>query len=261
MKNIHRSKSFKSHGFWKLVLVSLLTGLLLNGTSKQKKSLIYTHNGKGYVHENISASVTALKKLAQQNGYGAESSDDPAVFTSENLKKFDCIIFSNSNNEAFETEGQKKAFVDYTHHGGGFVGIHSASGSERQWPWFWSMLGGKFVYHPKLQPFTINVIDKKHPSTNFLGDSWQWEDEFYILDQLNPQNHILLVGDMSNIVDERVAKYPGTTFGNYFPLAWCHEFEGGRQFYTALGHKAEYYQDEKFLKHLLGGIKWSMNVK
>jgi type 1 glutamine amidotransferase len=231
------------------------------GASAQKKVLIYTHNGKGYVHENIAASVEALKKLCKENGYEATSTDDPSFFTSDNLKKLDCIIFSNTNNEAFETEDQKKAFVDYTHRGGGFVGIHSASGSERQWPWFWSMLGGKFVRHPKLQPFKIKVIDPQHPSTDFLGETWQWEDEFYYLDQLNPENHILLVGELTNLVDEKKGEYPGTTFGNYFPLAWCHEFEGGRQFYTALGHKAEYYQDEKFLKHLLGGIKWAMKEK
>jgi type 1 glutamine amidotransferase len=228
------------------------------GTSAQKKVLIYTHNGKGYVHDNIAASVEALKKLCKENGYEATSTDDPSFFTADNLKKIDCIIFSNTNNEAFETEDQKKALVDYTGRGGGFVGIHSASGSERQWPWFWAMLGGKFVRHPKLQPFKIKVIDQEHPATNFLGDSWQWEDEFYYLDQLNPENHILLAGELTNLVDEKKADYPGTTFGNYFPLAWCHEFEGGRQFYTALGHKAEYYQDEKFLKHLLGGIKWAM---
>lgn len=228
------------------------------GTSAQKKVLIYTHNGKGYVHENIAASVEALKKLCKENGYDASSTDDPSFFTDTNLKKFDCIIFSNTNNEAFDTEEQKKAFVDYTHRGGGFVGIHSASGSERQWPWFWAMLGGKFVRHPKLQPFKIKVIDKQHPATNFLGEEWQWEDEFYYLNQLNPQNHILLAGELTNLVDEKKDEYPGATFGNYFPLSWCHEFEGGRQFYTALGHKAEYYQDEKFLKHLLGGIKWTM---
>lgn len=259
MKNIHLLISLNS--FKRSGILILLAFLLLNTAFKRKQILIYTHNGKGYVHENIAASVVALKKLAQQNGYDAESTDDPSYFTSENLKKFNCIIFSNTNNEAFETEEQKQAFVDFIHRGGGFVGIHSASGSERNWPWFWSMLGGKFVRHPKLQPFTIKVIDKQHPATSFLGDTWKWEDEFYYVDQMNPQNHVLLAGDLSQVEDDKKSEYPGTTFGNYFPLAWCHEFEGGKQFYTALGHKAEYYQDEKFLKHLLGGIKWTMKEK
>ena len=227
----------------------------------QKKVLIYTHNGKGYVHENIAASVEALKKLCKENGYEATATDDPSIFTTEKLSGIQCIIFSNTNNEAFDSEEQKQAFKAYINNGGGFVGIHSASGSERQWPWFWSMLGGKFVRHPKFQPFTIKVIDAKHAATNFLGDTWKWEDECYYLNQLNPDIHVLLAADLTTIEDEKKGEYPGLTFGNYFPLAWCHEFDGGRQFYTALGHDSKHYQDTTFLKHLLGGIKWAISDK
>lgn len=245
----------------KILLFLLLGTFIAHGQSTQKRVLIYTHNGKGYVHENIAASVEALKKLCQENGYAAEATDDPQFFTTANLAKFQCIIFSNTNNEAFTNDAQKKAFVDYIHRGGGFVGIHSASGSERQWPWFWAMIGGKFVRHPKYQPFTIKVIDKNHPSTGFMGDEWKWEDECYFLNHLNPGIHVLLAADLSTIEDEKKAEYPGETFGNYFPLAWCQEFEGGRQFYTALGHDIKHYKDEMFLTHLLGGIQWTMKEK
>jgi len=242
----------------KSLLLLAITLSLFSVTAAQIKILIYTHNGKGYVHENISASVDALKKMCTLQGYETESTSDPAIFTPENMKRFSCIIFSNTNNEAFDTEDQKQSFVNYIHNGGGFVGIHSASGSERQWPWFSAMLGGKFVRHPDLQKFTIKVIDHDHPSTKFLGDDWSWEDECYYLDQLNPDIHILLAADLNTLTDEKKSEYPGSTFGHYFPIAWYHEFEGGRQFYTALGHKAEYYKDELFLKHLLGGIEWSI---
>jgi type 1 glutamine amidotransferase len=232
-----------------------------HGSLAQKKILIYTHNGKGYKHENIAASVEALKKLCADIGYGTESTDDPAFFTAEKLKAFSCIIFSNTNNEAFETEEQKQAFVDFTRKGGGFVGIHSASGSERQWPWFAAMLGGRFVRHPELQKFSIKVIDQHHPSTEFLGDTWDWEDECYYLNQLNPDVHVLLAADLTTVKDEKRSEYPGVTFGDYFPIAWFHNYDGGHQFYTALGHKAEYYHDPKFLKHLSGGIRWAVGKK
>ncbi len=243
-------------------ILLITTALIFSGGAfAQKRILIYTHNGKGYVHENIAASVEALTKLCKSNGYVSESTDDPGVFTPEKLKTFSCIIFSNTNNEGFDTEEQRQAFVNYIHAGGAFVGIHSASGSERKWPWFWAMLGGKFVRHPELQKFTIKVIDAKNPATQFLKDTWQWEDECYYLDQLNPDIHILLAADISAITDEKKTTYPGSTFGNYFPVAWCHEFEGGRQFYTSLGHKAEYYKDPVYLQHLLGGIQWALNDK
>lgn len=241
--------------------IIFLLSCLATVSAAQKKVLIYTHNGKGYVHENIQASIEALKKLCKENGYEPETTDLPSVFTPENLGKYHCVVFSNTNNEAFESEAQKQAFVSYIRNGGGFVGIHSASGSERQWPWFWAMLGGKFVRHPKFQKFTIRVIDQKHPATTSLGDTWQWEDECYYLDHLNPDIHILLAADLTSIEDPDKDKYPGKTFGDYFPLAWCHEFEGGRQFYTALGHESRHYEDKQFLQHLLGGIQWSMEER
>jgi type 1 glutamine amidotransferase len=239
-----------------IVLLLIFASSIAYG--QKKRILIYTHNGKGYVHENIAASVEALTKLCTANNWAVESSDSPTVFTSENLKRFNCIIFSNTNNEGFDNDAQKDAFVAYTRAGGGFVGIHSASGSERKWPWFAAMLGGRFVRHPELQPFTIKVIDKKHPSTEFLGEIWSWEDECYYTNNLNPDINVLLAVDLTTIKDDKKVEYPGQIFGDYFPLAWCHEFDGGRQFYTSLGHKAEYYQNEKFLKHLKGGIEWAI---
>lgn len=241
---------------------ALLFLVVLSGVAQgqQKRILIYTHNGKGYVHENIAASVAALTKLCESNKWLVESSDSPTVFTPENLKRFQCVIFSNTNNEGFDTEQQKEAFVAYIRAGGGFVGIHSASGSERKWPWFAAMLGGRFVRHPELQPFTIKVVDKNHLATEFLGETWSWEDEFYYTNNLNPDIHVLLAGDLTTVKDDKKGEYPGQTFGDYFPLAWCHEYDGGRQFYTALGHKAEYYGDEKFLAHLKGGIAWALGV-
>jgi len=178
------------------------------------------------------------------------------VFTDDNLKNYRALIFSNSNNEAFENDQQREAFQRYIRAGGGFVGIHSACGSERQWPYYWAMLGGKFRRHPPLQPFNLFVLDPSHPATAHLGKSWDWEDEFYYLDHLNPGIHVLLAGDLSTISDPHKAEYPGTVFGDRFPLAWCQEFDGGRQFFTALGHKTEYYSDPKFQQHVLGGILW-----
>ncbi len=228
-----------------------------------KHVLIYTKNGKGFVHKNIAASVKCLEKICKDNGWTCESTDDASVFTKAKISKFDVLVFSNTNNETFDTEAQKQVFKEYIQNGGGFVGIHSACGSERNWPWFWANLGGKFIRHaPGCQDFDIKVIDKKHPSTSFLGDVWKWKsDEFYYLNHLNPGIHVLIAGDLRTIKDQGKDKYPGEVYGDYFPLAWCQEFDGGRQWYTALGHMDEHYQDENFIQHLTGGIRWAMTKK
>lgn len=227
------------------------------GASPDHRVLVYTKNGKGYVHDNIPASVAAIKKLGADNHFTVDVSDDAAVFTDANLKRYQALIFDNTNNEIFETDDQKSAFQRYIRAGGGFVGIHSACGSMRQWPWFWEMLGGKFLRHPKLQTFTIHVKDPKDPSTAHLPASFQWTDEFYYLDHMPNGLHVLLAGDLTSLDDPAKDTYPGKQFGSEFPLAWRHEFDGGRQWYVALGHKPEHYSDPRLTKLILGGILWA----
>lgn len=233
--------------------------VILRGITEKKRVLVYTKNGNGYVHDNRSASVEAIKKLGRENGFEVDASENPSDITEENLKKYHAIILSNTNNETFDTDAQKLAFQRYVQAGGGLVGIHSASGSERKWPWFWRALGGKFRRHPPLQPFDIHVLDTLHPSTIHLGNTWAWQDECYYLDQLNPQVHVLLSADMTTIEDDKKQEYPATNFGNQFPLAWCQETPLGRSWYTALGHKIEYYSNPDYLQHLLGGILWVLD--
>ncbi len=222
--------------------------------------LVYTKNGTGYVHENIPYSVEAIKKLGAEYGFEVVASDDPAVFTEENLKPFDALIFSNTNNETFDTDAQRKALQAYVRNGGGFVGIHSASGSERDWPWFSKLLGGNFVRHAPRQDFTVEVVDRTHPSTAFLPDTWPIEDdECYYLKELNPRIRVLLAADLTTVSDDEKEQFPGTLFGDRFPVAWYQEFDGGRQWYTALGHRSEHYADPRFMRHILGGLQWVIN--
>ena len=158
----------------------------------------------------------------------------------------------------FDTEQQKKALVDYIHAGGAFVGIHSASDSEKSWPWFAAMVGGRFKRHPAFQSFEIKVIDKNHPSTSMLGEIWTKEDECYYMNEFNPNIKVLLAADMRTVKDNEKEVYPGRTFGDYLPLAWCHEFEGARVFYTALGHDSKDYIDPVYVQHLTGGLLWAL---
>jgi len=222
--------------------------------------LVYTKNGDGYVHENIPHSVAALEKLGTEYGFTVVVSDDPAQFTEENLKQYDALIFSNTNNEAFDTDAQRRALESYIRRGGGFVGIHSASGSERDWAWFSKLLGGNFERHAPRQDFSVEVIDRTHPSTAFLPDTWQIEDdECYYLKELNPRIRVLLAADLATVSDNGKDRFPGVLFGDRFPLAWYQEFDGGRQWYTSLGHRPEHYEDPRFMRHILGGIQWVVN--
>ncbi|SPE59064.1 hypothetical protein SBV1_2990015 [Verrucomicrobia bacterium] len=234
------------------------------GTAPERRVLVYTRNeiGKGlYVHDNIPASVAAIKKLGEQNHFVVDVSDDPAVFTDANLRRYGVLVFDNTNNEIFDNEDQKAALQRYIHAGGGFVGLHSASGSMRQWPWFWALLGGKFNRHAKLQTFTVKVKDAHDAATAHLPPAFEWSDEFYYLDHMPEGLHVLLAGDTTKLDDPGKDKYPGKSSGDEFPLAWRHQFEGGRSFYIALGHKPEHYSDPRLTRLILGGILWAMGTE
>jgi len=250
----------------KKVLMPVLCLLFLFTATAQKKIvpdnkikwknirvLVYTKNGKGYVHDNIAAGVGAIQQLGNQYGFKVDASDDPAVFTEQNLKKYALLIFNNTNNEVFDTDEQKVAFMRYVQAGGGFIGIHSATGTERQWPWFKRLIGATFLRHAKHQPFTEIIIDPSNPSTSFLPKTWQRDDECYFFKEYNPDIHVLIVHDLASLNDNDKPSYYG---GTSSPSVWCHEFDGGRQWYTSLGHDSTTYKTPEFQKHLMGGIIW-----
>ena len=223
--------------------------------------LIYTRNftssGKGFVHDNIAVSVEALKELCAGAGLQAEASGDPAVFAAESLAKREAVVFSNSNNEAFATDAQRGALLDYVCRGGAFMGVHSATGSERKSEAFRQLLGGRFLWHPPLQPFTLLVNDRRHPAAAHLGETWLWEDEAYVCD-CTPDSHVLLDVDVASLKKSSGDKRMAAFANGRYPLAWCRRHGDGRVFYTALGHKKEHYRDAAFRTHLIQGLLWAM---
>ena len=231
----------------------------------QPRILVYTRNytpdGKGYVHENIATSVEAIQKMGAEKGFAVDYTDNPNVFSNTNLKQYAAIIFSNSDNEAFSSDAQREAFKRYIESGGGFVGIHSAAGSERDWPYYTSVLGGKFAAHPKIQPFTVRVADPQFPAVKDQPASFEWTDECYFLDHLNPDIHPVLVTDRTKLNYLDALKIDVSSFPNPMPLAWFHEFDGGREFYIALGHHKEDYANPVLYGIIENGILWSMRHK
>jgi len=221
------------------------------------KILVYTKNGKGYVHDNIANSVEAIQALGKQYGFAVDASDDPSKFTDENLKQYDALVFSNTNNDVFETDAQRVALMRYIQAGGNFVGLHSACGTERNWKWFKNMLGGTFFWHEPGQSFSVNVLDKKNPSLAHLPQKWNREkDEFYFVKEMSVNLNVLAVNDHTTI--QKPAGKALDTFGTIFPSVWWHEYDGGRAFYTSIGHEKDDYLKDDLRKHILGGIEWAI---
>ena len=247
--------------FLRILLLGAVAGGAVPGLA-QPRILVYTRNytsdGKGYVHDNIASSVQAIRKMGDERGFAVDVSEDPATFTETNLKQYSAIVFSNSNNQAFSSDAQRSAFQHYIESGGGFVGLHSASGSERDWPYFWSVLGGKFAEHPKMQTFTVQVADPLFPAVKGLPAHFAWTDECYFIDHLNPDIHPVLVTDRTRLSSLEGMKSDVASFPNPLPLAWYHQFDGGREFYLALGHNKEDYANPVLFGIIEKGILWAM---
>ena len=239
-----------------IVLLAAALIFTLSFTGKEKKVLVYTRNyksdGKGFVHENIPYSVAAIIKLGKENGFLVDTSTNPAVFTENNLKQYNAVIFSNSNNEAFANDLQKLAFRRYVEAGGGFVGIHSSTGSERYWKWFIMMQGATFLRHAVYQKYTIFNFDKKNATIKGMPDKWVKEDECYYFKKMNPDIHVVLAADLTTVSDS----LKPDMFYDLSPATWTNRYDGGRQFYTALGHNPTDYSDATYLLHLKNGIMW-----
>ncbi|MDC3241172.1 ThuA domain-containing protein [Flavobacteriaceae bacterium] len=219
---------------------------------KGKKLIIYTKNGEGYVHENIATSVATLEKICQSLGVETTITDNPEIFLNPNIMDFDAVIFANTNNEAFDNAEQRDAFQNFCSSGKGFGGLHSAIGSERKWPWFWKLIGGSFLRHPPFQTFSIKVNRKNHSSTKHLLPTFDLDDECYFIKNVNPSFKILLEADLSTVSENDSNAYRPKRA----PLSWYNTLEGGRQWYTALGHSKDLYALPWFQKHLQGGIEF-----
>lgn len=227
---------------------------------KKVKVLVYTKNGKGYVHKNIPHAVKGIQKLAAENGFHVDVSEDPAVFTEDNLKQYTFLLFPSTNNDVFDTDAQRLAFRRYIEAGGGFVGLHSAIGTERNWKWFKMMLGGSFAWHPKFQPLQIKAIDKDHPSIAGVPTLWTKEDECYFMKEMYPGIRVLMVHDLNalkgNEADMAKVKDLSVQFADYYPAVWYQDFDGGTVWITTLGHNEKDYEDPVYLNHILQGMRF-----
>ncbi|ETK33557.1 ThuA domain-containing protein [Microbispora sp. ATCC PTA-5024] len=202
----------------------------------------------GFRHDSIPEGIAAVQKLGQENNFAVDATEDSTQFTDENLAQYQAVIFMSTTGDPLGTQEQKDAFQRYIQKGGGFVGVHAAADSGYNWAWYGKLVGAYFKQHPAIQQATVKVEDPAHPSTKDLPTTWTRTDEWYDY-QTNPRGTVHVLTSM----DEK--SYTGATMGADHPNTWCQDFDGGRSWYTGLGHLKENYSEPNFLKLLLGGIE------
>ena len=240
---------------WMLGVAAILAAPAAVATQaeRQKRVLVFSHT-TGYRHSSIEPGVAALRKIGLLKNIAVDSSENPEVFRSEILDKFDAIVFLSSTtdpkNPASEwlTGSRRDALQAFVRGGGGIVGIHAAADSHYGWPWYGRLIGGRFASHPPGTPVgMLKVADLDHRSTQGLPTIIHRADEWYYFDDYNPEVKLLVTLDPQSIGQPDV---------NPNPVSWAHEIGQARVFYTAMGHTSESYSDPYFLRHVGQGLDW-----
>lgn len=204
----------------------------------------------GYRHQSISKGVQTLRELGRENGFIVLQTETAEDFNPQELKNFKLVVFLSTTMDVLN-EAQQKAFENYIKNGGSFLGIHAAADTEYDWPWYGKLVGGYFESHPNdpnVRNAQIELVDPSHISTKHLPNTWTRSDEWYNYKNLNPEVNVVLN------LDEK--SYEGGTNGENHPIAWYHEYDGGRAFYTGGGHTEASFDEPAFRQHLLGAMMW-----
>jgi cytochrome c len=241
----------------RLVVFLLFTSAAFVSCSENPRlpAVLVFSKTKGWKHSSIPSGQAAMLKLGRENGFAVDTTRSSEVFTDSDLRKYRAVIFLNTTGNVLNP-GQQAAFERFIQAGGGFVGIHSAADTEYEWPWYGRLMGAHFASHP-LRPgirrAVVDVIDSTHDASKALPARWERSDEWYNYRSFYPGIKVLANLDETS--------YEGGTNGSNHPIAWYHEFDGGRAFYTGGGHVDSSFSEPLFLRHLLGGIKYAMGSR
>jgi type 1 glutamine amidotransferase len=232
----------------------------------QRFSALVFSKTAAFRHDSIPAGVAAIQRLGARHHFRVDATEDATVFTDRNLARYDVVVFLSTTGDVLD-ESQQGAFERYIRAGGGYAGIHAASDTEYDWAWYGGLVGAYFRDHPgavnpQLQVATVKVLGRDTAATSPLPRRWEREEEWYNF-RTNPRHTVRVLAEVDErTYDPRGYSVPGGSpgMGRHHPISWCQPYDGGRAFYTALGHKAEYYTEPLLLDHLLGGIRMAAGV-
>lgn len=248
-----------------LPLFTLLLLFCASATSLQAqpqfRALLVTETA-GWHHGSIVAAIPALEALADRHNFRLDRKQDAIPLSDRQLENYDVIILANTTGDIF-TDEEQAAFEKFIQSGKGYVGIHAASDTEYEWPWYTQLVGHMFKIHPTIQTAMLDVVQSGFPGLERWPTRLLWTDEWYEFGeaQADNLNYLITIDESTYRPEANWGRVSGTGMGELHPLAWYHDHDGGRAFYTALGHMPEVYQDKLFLEHVYGGIYWAATGK
>ncbi|QDU69126.1 ThuA domain-containing protein [Engelhardtia mirabilis] len=219
----------------------------------EERGVLVFSRTAGFRHGSIPAGIARLEAVAGELGLPFEATEDASAFADDNLARFRAVVFLNTTGDVLNL-GQEAAFERWIRAGGGFMGVHAASDTEYDWPFYRQLIGAHFLSHPAIQAAAVDVLDHDHPSTRHLDGRWVRTDEWYdFRAEPSSQFSVLLELDESSYEGERMV---ADGHGASHPIAWFRELGLARCFYTGGGHTDAAYDEPDFVQHLRGALAW-----
>ncbi|ASO07409.1 ThuA domain-containing protein [Arenibacter algicola] len=243
---------FKSAELFFLFTAVLLILLSCQEEQRKEKKILVFSKTQGYRHASIGDGKAMFLELGNLNNFAVDTTENAGYFVDDSLRNYSAIVFLSSTGEILDY-AQQSALKRYVQSGGGVMGVHGASGAEYSWPWYGKLMGARFESHPKeLQTGEIIIEDLTDPTNRGLPNPWKFKEEWYNFDSISPEIEVLARVNESS--------FTGGEHGDNHPIFWKQKFDGGRSFYTALGHRPEAYRDSIFRLHILEGLKYVIDA-
>ena len=153
------------------------TSCAVGNAPRGSRVLVFSRT-KGFRHASIPSGIAAVTELGAAHGFAVEATEDPTAFTDASLHRFAAVVFMSTTGDVLDST-QQAAFERYIRHGGGFVGVHSATDTEYDWPWYGQLVGAYFKRHPAIQEAKVSVVNHTHIATKCLPAVWTRTDEWY----------------------------------------------------------------------------------
>ena len=187
--------------------------------------------------------------MGAAGNFAVELTEDPGLFTDAGLRDFEVVVFLNTDGEGILNAAQRTAVraldVARRRHRRhprrrerrpqlGLEGRHDGrrAGSSTTRP------APSSSRAPRSASRT-----RRTPPRGDLPPNWARDDEWYnFTAEPRGKVHVLATLDESTYEEQ-----DGSAAADDHPIAWCSNYDGGRHFYTALGHHGAAWQEPLYL--------------
>ena len=222
----------------------------------------------GFRHGSIDEGHAAIEQLGDEHAFQVDHTEDATAFRDAVLGHYDAVVFLSTTGDVLN-DTQQRAFERYIQAGGGYTGIHAAADTEYDWNWYGHLVGA-LLPQPPARDARAATVDRRGPddhTTQGLPAPLEPDRRVVQLPLARLRTRRPATATTARAAaastsllrwtSRRTRRATATTVDDDHPISWCQRYDGGRSWYTGMGHTAESFAEADYLSHILGGIEVS----